>query len=61
MQIDNTDLIKRAILEFKWDKVFSNTKTSEKVYIFSHTIFNILCNFTLHESEVTEIHHNSKP
>ena len=52
MQIDTTDLIKRAILEFKWDKVFSNTKTSEKVYIFSHTIFNILCNFTLLDSKI---------
>ena len=47
----NTDLLGRAILQFNWDKAFSNTNINEKVYIFnSRTILNILCNFVSHES-----------
>ena len=52
MQFDTIDLIRRAILEFSWDNVFSNTNANEKVYILSHTILNILCNFVSLESKI---------
>ena len=42
-------MIRRAISQFNWDKAFSNTNVNEKVYIFSHTILNILSNFISHE------------
>ena len=45
----NIDMIRRAISQFNWDKAFSNTNVNEKVYIFSHTILNILSNFISHE------------
>ena len=39
-------MIKKAISQFNWDKVFSNSNVNEK---FSHTILNILSNFISHE------------
>ena len=42
-------MIKKVISQFNWDKAFSNINENEKVYIFSHTILNILSNFISHE------------
>ena len=42
-------MIRKAISQFNWDKAFSNSNVNEKVYIFSHTILNILSNFISHE------------
>ena len=41
----NTDLIRRAIDMFDWDRAFVNTNVNEKVFILNKTIFNILSNF----------------
>ena len=48
----NTDLIRRAIKEFNWERAFSNTNIDEKVSIFNTTILNIVSNFIPHESIV---------
>ena len=45
----NTELIRRAITDFKWDRAFLSTNVNEKLSIFSNTIMNILSNFTPHE------------
>ena len=45
----NIDMIRKAISQFNWDKAFSNSNVNEKVYVFSHTILNILSNFISHE------------
>ena len=45
----NTELIRRAINEFNWQRVFLNTNVNEKVDIFNSTILNILSNFIPHE------------
>ena len=46
----NTELIRRAITDFNWDRAFPNTNVNEKVSIFSNTILNILSNFIPHET-----------
>ena len=46
----NIDLIKRAINELDWEKVFSNIDVDNTVYIFKKTIINILCDFIPHDS-----------
>ena len=46
----NTELIRRAITDFNWDRAFLNTNVNEKVSIFSSTILNILSNFIPHET-----------
>ena len=46
----NTDLIRRAIDMFDWDKAFVNTNVKEKVFILNKTILNILSNFIPHET-----------
>ena len=50
----NTELIRRAINEFNWQRVFLNTNVNEKVDIFNSTILNILINFIPHESVVCD-------
>ena len=45
----NTDLIRRAIDMFDWDRAFVNTNVYEKVFILNKTILNILSNFIAHE------------
>ena len=45
----NTELIRRAIKEFNWERAFSNTSVNEKGDIFNRTILNILSNFIPHE------------
>ena len=41
----NTDLIRRPIDMFDWDRAFVNTNVIEKVFILSKTILNIFSNF----------------
>ena len=50
----NTELIRRAITDFNWDRAFLNTNVNEKVSIFSNTILNILSNFIPHETIVCD-------
>ena len=46
----NTDLIRRAISNFNWEKAFYNTNVNKKVSIFSETILNVLSNYIPHET-----------
>ena len=48
----NTELIRRAIDEFNWQRVFLNTNVNEKVD--NSTILNILSNFIPHEFVVCD-------
>ena len=50
----NTELIRRTINEFNWQKAFLNTSVNEKVDIFNNTILNILINFTPQEFVVRD-------
>ena len=50
----NTELIRRAITDFNWDRAFLNTNVNEKVSIFSSTILNILSNFIPRETIVCD-------
>ena len=50
----NTELTRRAITDFNWDRAFLNTNVNEKVSIFSSTILNILSNFIPHETIVCD-------
>ena len=45
-----TDLIRRALNDFNWERAFSNANVNEKVYIFSKSVLNVLSNFIPHES-----------
>ena len=47
-----TELVRRSIAMFNWEKAFSNTSVNEKVVISSRTILNILNDFIPHESIV---------
>ena len=44
-QDGNTDLIRRPINIFDWDRAFVNTNVNEEVFILNKTILNILSNF----------------
>ena len=46
----NTDLIRRAISNFNWEKAFYNTNVNKKVSIFNETILNVLSNYIPHET-----------
>ena len=46
----NTDLIRRAIDIFDWDRTFVNTNVNEMVFIISKSILNVLSNFISHET-----------
>ena len=50
----NTDLIRRAISNFNWEKAFYNTNVNKKVSIFSETILNVLSNYIPHETLVCD-------
>ena len=50
----NTELIRRTITDFNWDRAFLNTNVNEKVSIFSNTILNILSIFIPHETIVCD-------
>ena len=46
----NTNLTRRAIDIFDWDRAVINTNFNEKVFILNKTILNILSNFILHKT-----------
>ena len=48
----NTELIRRVIKEFNWERAFSNIGFNEKVDVFNRTILNIRRNFIPHETIV---------
>ena len=50
----NTELIRQAINEFNWQRVFLNTNVNEKMDIFKSTILNILSNFIPQEVVVCD-------
>ena len=51
----NTELIRRAITDFNWDRAFLNTNVNERISIFSNAIMNnILSNFIPHETIVCD-------
>ena len=45
-----SDLIRRALNDFDWERTFSNTNVNEKVCIFNKSILNVLSNFIPHET-----------
>ena len=47
----NTELIRRAVHEFNWQRAFSNLNTNERVYFFNKTILNVVSNFIPHETK----------
>ena len=47
-----TELIRRFIAMFDWEKAFSNASVDEKVAIFKRTILNILNRIIPHETIV---------
>ena len=48
----NTELIRRAINEFNWQRAFLNTSVNEKVDICNSAILNILSNFITQSSSM---------
>ena len=50
----NTELIRRVITDFNWDRALLNTNVNEKVSFFSNTILNILSIFIPHETIVCD-------
>ena len=50
----NSQLIRRAISSFNWDRAFLNTNVNEKVSIFTSAVMNILNNFIPHETIVCD-------
>ena len=46
----STNLIRRAIDMFDWDRAFVNTIVDEKMFNFNKTILNTLSNFILQET-----------
>ena len=46
----NTDLIRKTISNFNWEKALYNTNVNKEVSIFNETILNVLSNFILHET-----------
>ena len=50
----NTELIRRAITDFNWDRAFLNINFHEEVSIFSSSILNKLSNFIPHETIVCD-------
>ena len=50
----NTDLIKRAIINFNWEKAFPDTNINEKVSLFNKTTLNILNNYIPHETIICD-------
>ena len=51
---ENSDLIKRAVSNFNWEKAFSNATINEKVSLFNKTILNILSNYIPHETIICD-------
>ena len=51
----NTELIRRAINEFNWQRAFLNTNVNEKVNLFNSTIPNVLSKLIPHEFVVCDV------
>ena len=45
-----TVLTRRALNDFNWEKVFSNTNINKKVCIFSKCVLDVLSNFIPHKT-----------
>ena len=45
-----TDLIRRALNDFNWERTFSNTNVNKKVCIFNKSVLNVLSNFISNEN-----------
>ena len=45
-----TDIIRRAVNDFNWERAFSNTNVNLKVCIFNKSVLNVLSNFIPHET-----------
>ena len=45
-----TDLIRRALNDFNWERASSNKNINEKVCIFNKFVLNVLSNFITHET-----------
>ena len=43
-----TDVIRRAVNDFNWERAFSNTNVNQKVCIFNKSVLNVLSNFIPH-------------
>ena len=50
----NTELIRRAVHEFNWQRAFSNLNINERVPFFNKTILNIVSNFIPHETVICD-------
>ena len=51
----NTELIRRAVHEFNWQRVFSNLNINDRVTFFSKTVLNIVSNFIPHETVICDV------
>ena len=49
-----TDLIRRALNDFNWERTFSNTNVNEKVCIFNKSVLNVLSNFIPHQTTLCD-------
>ena len=50
----NIELIRQALNESNWQRVFINTNVNEQVEIFNSTTLNVLINFIPHEFVVCD-------
>ena len=50
----NTELIRRAVHEFNWQKAFSNLNINERFSFFNKTILNIVSTFIAHETVICD-------
>ena len=50
----NTELIRRAVHEFNWQRAFSNLNINERFPFFNKTILNIVSNFIPHETVICD-------
>ena len=48
--MENTDLNKREIELFDWEKRISSLNVNKQVSVFNETIMNVFENFTLHKT-----------
>ena len=46
----STDLVRRAINHFSWQRAFYNTNVTKKVSTFIETILNVFCIYVYHET-----------
>ena len=46
---EETNIIRRALNDFNWERTFLNTNVNKKVCIFKKSVLNVLSNFIPHE------------